>query len=191
VSSAVVDSVYWRLHIPAGSVALVRLAAVAPDLAASNIQVTINQAPAPVASYEAGVLAFVVPRDLAPGVAALRITAGGRELPAVAMSIDFPAPVVWGAVSGALSVSAERPVQPGVKVGVVTSELREAASDASRLQVWVAGIYHPVLKVIPIQAGHLLEFELNAATPAGGQPLILVADGRLSPPFTLAVAGAE
>jgi hypothetical protein len=187
-NSPVTDAASGKNAVPAGGTAAVRLT-VSADAPASAIQVSVSDRPASVTSFSAGVLQFVVPADLAPGPAVLRLTVAGEPAPLLAMQVDIPPPMVKGVFASGVNIDTLRAARPGEVLTIAMRGLGDAGVELAQSRVTVAvGIFtQTVLLVAPQNDGHSIQFVLDAGTGFGPQSLVVSVDGRESAPFTLLV----
>jgi len=178
-----------RTDIPAGGVAVARLAGPLADLPASALQLSIGDRAATIVSNIGGVLTFRIPPGLTPGPAITRLSSSGdTALPSV-VSIDQPLPTVTGVSVSGSRVDALRPARPGELLTVNANGLGETGTEiaASRVTVLVGSTSHAAASVTPSNGGHLVQFILDSATSAGNQSLSVSIDGRVSAAVPLPV----
>jgi uncharacterized protein (TIGR03437 family) len=193
VRGLVTDATSGKADVAPGAVAAARLTGPSSDSAlslSSAVQVTINDRPAQVVGFTAGLLNFNVPSGTPPGPATLRISVNGETLPPVVISVDLPPPFVTAIHSGATRIDFNRPARPGEVLTLSVSGLTEADYEvpASKFRITVGGVVHSVLQTAAVNGGsHTVQIQLSPSLEAGNHPLTIAFDGRVSPTITLPV----
>jgi uncharacterized protein (TIGR03437 family) len=188
----VVDAETGRSDIPAGQVATVRLVGVDAGLTPSAFQVFVAERRAAVVSFSEGLLKFQIPPDAGRGPALLRVTANGEALPPLVLTVDRARPVVTAVqnIRGLIGLAFRSGERLILSIVGLTEDANPIALE--RVTIEVGGVRHLPLAIAPFpgQPGaYEMQFILEAAVPAGIQPLIVTFEGRSSRPYQIVVAG--
>jgi hypothetical protein len=183
------DAASGRMDIPAGAAAAIRLSGVAPELPLAAIQVQVADHAAQAVSYSGGMLTFQVPNGLAPGPAPVRVAVSGEALPALALSVDVPPPVIASVFAGTVRIDGQRPARPGELLTINVTGLADPGAEisATRLRVYIAGLTHAVVQTGATANGHQVQILLDAGLPGALHPMTVSIDGRMSPAYSLPV----
>ncbi|HWF10332.1 MAG TPA: matrixin family metalloprotease [Bryobacteraceae bacterium] len=133
-----------------------------------------------------------LPSTLTPGPAVLTLNNGTAAAFPVTVGIDTP-PAAIDAVqdSAGAYIMAGHPALEGAAIIVTLSGFAAPGLtiDASRVQIAIGGVMHPVIQITPAGAFYQITMVLNVDEKAGpAQPLIVYLDGRSSLPAAIPVA---
>ena len=113
----------------------------------------------------------------------------------VAISIDAAPPQITGVISGFTNqqVNANNPARAGDLIAVQVTGLADPGTfvATNRVVVNVGGIDNPAVQVIAAGRGHQVYIFLPPNVAPGNQvPVTVSVDGRVSPPFNIAIRGS-
>jgi len=130
-----------------------------------------------------------VPGNLAPGNYQLWLNNGVASAPSVLVTVD-PSPSLILSVLGStgVPVDASHPARAGDTLTLTVANISGTALVASRLQVGIGGVLHPVSQVTSQNGLYQISFVVAPADATGvSQSLILYQDGRSSLPTSILV----
>lgn len=175
-----------------GSQALVLVANLPAAAGLAALSLYLNDTPVNASLVAPGLISFVVPPNLQPGPALLRIQYGPELIYPVLVSIDAPPPTVTSVTGATGAVDSLRPARAGDFL-IVSLIDQNGQVVKEHVTVTVAGVEHQALSVVPPPTPSLpyqVVFTLSPLVPAGLQTLTVTMDGRTSLPFPLPVRGA-
>ncbi|MEO8026619.1 MAG: carboxypeptidase regulatory-like domain-containing protein [Bryobacteraceae bacterium] len=185
----VVSQVTGLAGVPAGGIAVLSVANL--PTSATGLVLTVQGQQTPILSSADGRITFPVPTGLGVGAAVVRLsTAEGDSIPAIAMQVDAPPPVILGASSASGSLDAAHAAQAGETITLFVSGLANGVSQAtpSAIRVMVGGVEQNGIAISPSPFGNSeIQFVLSPATPAGEQQITLTAGTRVSSSFSITV----
>lgn len=135
---------------------------------------------------------LVIPGDLAPGLALMRLNNGVQNAYSLTVGIDTPPATIAGiADAGGNLISTDRPAVQGDLLSVnLTGFAPDGASvDNGRVQISLGGVSHPARLVTQALPGtYQVQFLLGTdQAPGKAQSLIVYLDGRSSYPAAISV----
>ncbi|HVX66874.1 MAG TPA: IPT/TIG domain-containing protein [Bryobacteraceae bacterium] len=176
-----------------GSTATLPVSNLPGSASAETVQLTLNGTPVAVTALDANKITFVVPEDFVPGLAVVRLTAGGIPVAPVFVQIETAPPMVQNVAIAGEAVDADHPAAAG---SALTLSMLHLGGDAEsiapeRIQITIGGVRHVVKTAAAPLAGtklHTIETVLSASVDPGDKvPVVVSLDGRESPVYYIPV----
>jgi uncharacterized protein (TIGR03437 family) len=157
--------------------------------------VFLNDALTQVVSSGQNVINFLVPANIAPGVAVLRVQVGSQMSNPIAVVIDPPPPVVAAVLKYGAPVDADHLAYPGDELTVIVTGLADAGATVpvERLRISLGGVVQQLIgSATPapdLPGQHAIRFYVSDQVTAGPQPLTVAIDYRSSAPYAIPAHG--
>jgi uncharacterized protein (TIGR03437 family) len=195
ISSQVVNAATGQPPLAPGYVGMLNVLSSPVPPSSLSLALSLSDKPVQILSVNGNQITFQIPAAIPTGIYLLRLDANGIRGQQVAISVDAAPPQITGVISGFTNqqVNANNPARAGDLIAVQVTGLADPGTlvATNRVVVNAGGIDNPAVQVIAVGSGHQIYIFLPPSVVPGNQvPVTVSVDGRVSPPFNIAVRGS-